>query len=561
MNNEKIIFLYAKIGYFFAGCDGSILDEEDAAIKTKIKSLLKKDKQLNISDEELLKKLDEIKSSNIKFEALVNETKNVLSEMNLNARIDLLNKLNSFIAAIIYADDTAQEIEKKYSDEWNSIFKKEIEKLDSDAADFLLKEEILLLYAKTGYFFAKCDASLKDEEDNSIKTKLQNLIKQNDYKNLNYSDINKKIELIRNSDIDFDSIKNETKKVLCKLDGKDSEELIEKLRSFINQIIYADDQTSENERDYFKKWEDFVNFLLNKRNDNNKKSGKLFIVIIIILFVFILAVIGLSIWQNAERSKMRTKLQEIPISKYTEKALQFKEIDFSKVLIYGTNSDAPEKDSMLIYFVKGSANIRLTNLDLIEIDMENTNYTKKDLHIIYHLPMNTNALPIDVDVVFDENKCRLIENINAKPMSEGKSGKIFKTVTTVVTGAAGAVAGNKIGGLFGIKGQIIGTAAGATLASAGSYIFTSNFCKKTSLVKENNAETIVDLFEEAKPVIAAQLLYDDYTSSCNVDKVSQKDYYQQKIADLLSEIILSGESSSWEKVSVRFVTEYNSEAK
>lgn len=272
-----------------------------------------------------------------------------------------------------------------------------------------------------------------------------------------------------------------------------------------------------------------------------------------ILIICIIMVVGVSTFQILKKNTLKMKLQEIPLSAYTNKALQFKEIDFSKVLVYGTNSDDPEKDSMLIYFVKGTANIRLTNLDSIEIDAENTNYLKKDLHIIYHLPKNTTELPIEIDVNIDENKCRLIENIKAKPMSEGKSGKVFKTVTTIVMGGAGAIVGNQIGGLFGIKGQIIGTVAGASLASAGSYIFTSNFCKNTSLVKENNAETIVDLLDEAKPVIAAQLLYDDYSSSCDIAKVSQKDYYQQQITDLIAEIILSGESE-WETVSVRFVT-------
>ena len=293
--------------------------------------------------------------------------------------------------------------------------------------------------------------------------------------------------------------------------------------------------------------------------ENNKIFGKLFNIIIYILIFLILGVILVSAFIFINKNTKKSKLQEIPISEYRKKALQFKEIDFSKVLIYGTNSDEPDKDSMLIYFVKGTANIRLTNLDKIEIDTENTDSLNKDLHIIYPLPTNATELPIEVDIVFDENKCRLIENINAEPMSEGKSGKVFKTVSTIVTGGVGAVAGNKIGGLFGLKGQIIGTTAGASLGAIGSYIYTSNFCKKTYLVKESDAETIVDLFDEAKPIIAAQLLYDDCLTSNYKEDI--KGYYQQQIADLLSEIILSGESGKWEKVTVRFVEDSTMEVK
>lgn len=296
---------------------------------------------------------------------------------------------------------------------------------------------------------------------------------------------------------------------------------------------------------------------MENKNENNEK---VLTIICAILIVCILGVVSFMAYRCIRNKATKTKLKKIPISAYTQKALQFKEIDFSKVLIYGTNSDSPDKDSMLIYFVKGTANLRLTNLEQIEIDMDNTNYGKKDLHIIYRLPRDFTELPIEVDVTFDENKCRLIENINAKPMSEGNSGKIFKSVTTIAAGTTGAIAGNAIGRLFGMKGQIIGTAVGASLGSAGSYIFTSNFCKETFLVKENNAETIIDLFDEAKPVIAAQLLYDDYSSSCPVNKISQQDYFQQQIADLLSEIILDGEQD-WKTVSVRFVMESELEAK
>lgn len=56
MNIENKILLYAKVGYFFAECDGIVREDAEDSIVTKIQNLIniyKKNGQLKISGEEL----------------------------------------------------------------------------------------------------------------------------------------------------------------------------------------------------------------------------------------------------------------------------------------------------------------------------------------------------------------------------------------------------------------------------------------------------------------------------------------------------------------------------
>lgn len=298
-----------------------------------------------------------------------------------------------------------------------------------------------------------------------------------------------------------------------------------------------------------------------KEKKENKPSKKFnFYGNMLIVFFIILIAIGLLAAVGYVQGRNKSKaLSNLSLSDYTKKTLVYKEIDFSKVLIFGTESEDSDKDSMVLYFTKGTASIRFTGLDRLEVDFANTDLDKKELHLIYEPLENEAEIPVDVEIIYDENKCREIEKINASPMDSEIFNKTKSAVLTTLGTAGGSVLGKIVGGMFGIKGKLIGVTAGAALGGVGGYIFSSSFCKEVKLVKDITSADIVTILEEAKPVIAAQLLWDDASSESSeqkavVDLEYMKNKYQKELVAYLNNLICSG-NSEWKSVAVTFIDE------
>lgn len=449
------------------------------------------------------------------------------------------------------------------------------------------KRQALILYAKIGYFFAFCDGEFDEAEEEKLLGKITVLKAKEEYKAVCDETIDQEIASFKDKRTTINELIEDVKSLVSSDSEEDGKAQIADYTKFIEGIIKADGKVDDVEKANFNKWysafygnvqnlpvpaeidytigdsepvkEKKVKEKKVKEKRPKKEKSKFKQVVFTTFFSLLLLVIGASAIKMVLTDKRKKELANFPISEYTKKSLQFKEIDFSKVLIYGTESDDPDKDSMLLYFVKGTATLRFAGLDNIAIDYDGTDFRNKDLHLIYDASANKYTLPVEVEISFDENKCRFIDNINASPMSTGAFGSIIEITSTVAGTAAGGVVGNMVGGLFGMKGKIIGTAVGAALGGAGSYILSSNFCSKTKIISDNTAGNITDLLEEAKPIIAAQLLCDETFEKGNestYDELRMKKYFQQKIADTLTDIICT-ENSEWQTVSIDFLDVVN----
>ena len=350
-------------------------------------------------------------------------------------------------------------------------------------------------------------------------------------------DVEEKEDFTNNNSNNIDNIEN------SKDDLSDSKELM--------NIEQTNNGTEENSDKAETK--DLVESPVNKGISDKAKEKNLrnilFWIVIGVLALLIIIFIGKIINNN----KNKEELEAFPLSSYTEKMLQFKEIDFSKVLIYGTESNDSAKDSLLLYFVKGTAVLRFRGLDNLNIDT--TLSTDDTLFLNYNME-NQTVLPIDIEIIYDESKCRLIDSFEAATLKDSPIGTGIKAITTVAGTAGGAFAGQAIGGLFGMKGKIIGAASGAVLGGVGSYIASSNFVAKTKLIKDNSSATIRDMLEDAKNVIAAQLLSDETVTQntdkneIDIKKISK--YYRQQLTDILTNIICNNENCKWQNVEIRF---------
>ncbi len=300
---------------------------------------------------------------------------------------------------------------------------------------------------------------------------------------------------------------------------------------------------------------------------NEKRGSKKFNFygnVLTVFFIILIAIGILTAVRYVQGRKKNKALSSVSLSDYTKKSLVYKEIDFSKVLIFGTESEDSDKDSMILYFTKGTASLRFAGLDKLKVDFANTDLDKKELHLIYEPSENEKDIPVEVEIIYDENKCREIEKINASPLDSEIFSKTKSAVLTTLGTAGGAALGKTVGGLFGIKGKIIGLAAGGALGGAGGYIFSSSFCKEIKLVKDITSADIVTILEESKPVIAAQLLWDDSSSESSEQKISvdskyMKDKYQKEMVLYLNNLICT-ENSEWKSVVVTFIDE-NGEAR
>jgi hypothetical protein len=111
-------------------------------------------------------------------------------------------------------------------------------------------ERVALLFAKTGVFFANCDGVYDKREKDFINEFVSSL--------KGISIISDEIaHIILNTDsneITFESITEDTTRVLSECDKDTNETLLAALENFIDKVIKADGIIHPNEKKYFNEW-------------------------------------------------------------------------------------------------------------------------------------------------------------------------------------------------------------------------------------------------------------------------------------------------------------------
>jgi hypothetical protein len=251
------------------------------------------------------------------------------------------------------------------------------------------------------------------------------------------------------------------------------------------------------------------------------------------------------------------------ISRFIEQnpEIVFKEVDFSKYLVWGRPQGASKTFEMLeVYHVTGTASVIL-RLESIIPDQENTDPLLRTISV--SIPVES---MIRVDVQIPQSDIVLVEQIQNAPIPEGQI-EVMSTVAgaggAVVGGwlgmKAGGAVGNAVGGMLPIPGGgVIGRVSGNILGGAGAgtagYLATRNFAHQMLESADLSSNTFAPrdlIVSRAKPLIALEILggasVDSPTGSSSEDLI---DKYKGDAILRLTELF---RALGWNEVNVDFV--------
>lgn len=111
---KKLAVLLAKIGLFFANCDGEYCPLEEQFINNFINNL----KRNNCIDDKDSEAILDAAGTQITIEEIVEEMNNFVKELKENERGTFVSSIDEYIKGIIKSDRFTQPEEKKYLDIW-----------------------------------------------------------------------------------------------------------------------------------------------------------------------------------------------------------------------------------------------------------------------------------------------------------------------------------------------------------------------------------------------------------------------------------------------------------
>ena len=110
MNARKELqILVARTGVFFANCDGEYDKLEDKFISEFILQMIKD----GIEIEDSLKELIDIKSEKCTIDDVINSTKELLNQVNVEDKSQIVEMLKDFIEKVINADGVVHQNDKR----------------------------------------------------------------------------------------------------------------------------------------------------------------------------------------------------------------------------------------------------------------------------------------------------------------------------------------------------------------------------------------------------------------------------------------------------------------
>lgn len=120
-------------------------------------------------------------------------------------------------------------------------------------------DNMIILLAKTGLFFAKCDGEYSDHE----KAFISDYIQMMKNKSVLSSESEQQILEMENRKLSFDEILLDTDKLLEGFNPTEQKAIVESIRDFIQKVIEADNRIDKNEKQYFEQWLAHVQPFLN----------------------------------------------------------------------------------------------------------------------------------------------------------------------------------------------------------------------------------------------------------------------------------------------------------
>src|SRR5574344_582748 len=160
----------------------------------------------------------------------------------------------------------------------------------------------------------------------------------------------------------------------------------------------------------------FINFLKMEQNkmdkieqstDKKQKNQKKVVMILFLFIIISLVVAFIVISPGIMNKQAKNKnFKDFTLSDYSNQDFVFRKISFTKYLIYGTTGGTAQTDSLIIYFVQGTATISFNGFNNLSVDEDNTDYVNKKLSLIYTPSADDPELPIDVVIDIDEGKSK-----------------------------------------------------------------------------------------------------------------------------------------------------------
>lgn len=115
---EKIALLFAKIGVFFANCDGQYDEREKAFIARYISQL----KQLEEMSDDGINLIESVLDTKFTFDEIVKDTHDLFSHLNQVEKKAVLANFEEFISSVINADGIVHPKEAEYFALWKKKF-------------------------------------------------------------------------------------------------------------------------------------------------------------------------------------------------------------------------------------------------------------------------------------------------------------------------------------------------------------------------------------------------------------------------------------------------------
>lgn len=118
MKTDEMVLLLAKIGSFFANCDGEYSDDEKVFITNYIQTMRSNSVLSDSTEIQLL----ETTNHNISYNEIISDTENLLKDFNPTEQHAIIKSISDFIQKVIEADNHVNKNEELYFKQWSNHF-------------------------------------------------------------------------------------------------------------------------------------------------------------------------------------------------------------------------------------------------------------------------------------------------------------------------------------------------------------------------------------------------------------------------------------------------------